>query len=721
MAWQPDAASVGQVVSMLQQAQIPDSATQAAITAQLEQLQTVPEFNQTLVHVFIRLLDQPINVRVGAGLILKNNIKRHVHTMPPQLATALKSEILHGVVDQDRRVRRTVGTCVSTFARGMGHKDEWLQLWPDLMPALSACLDAGATVEATDGALDCLSKICEEVPDRMVADASSPLDVILPKLFGFLTSDYEAFRVYSLGIMNQFILLDPPVMRSNQEVFLQALFHLCSDPAPGVRKHVCAGINALLDVNFAELLPHINGVIEFMMHSMADPGVALDAVDFWGALISGGTVENQTKAIDALRPHLTQILPLLLNGMVYDESDPSMEYQDDEDDAHIEDKPEDIAPVFGKSKAQEDDEGDDDGDAEQAWNLRKGSASSLDQLSMVFKGELLQVLMPLLEQLLQSEDWHRRESGILALGAISDGCGQAVSEHMAALMPFMLAMVDDAKPLVRSISCWAISRYSQWVVAQSEETVGAVLGKFSSRCVDNNKRVQEAAVSALAVLQETGGPVITPFVGSVIQVIVACLAKYQAKNLLILFDATATLADAVGHTLAQPEHISALVPPILSKWEQMADDSPALIPCTECLAALIHAVGSQSLPFVEPLYTRALRMTHARTAALSGPEDPPTADAVVVGLDMVSSMLEKLKHPIAPLVASTNTVPILVAAAQRDDNSEMKRILFAVIGDLCNVCWDQVQPHAATILPLLMQHLNPNYISVCNNAAWCAA
>ena len=55
MAWQPDEQAVGQVVAMLEQAQTPDSAVQAAVTAQLDQLQTVPEFNQTVAKVFIRL------------------------------------------------------------------------------------------------------------------------------------------------------------------------------------------------------------------------------------------------------------------------------------------------------------------------------------------------------------------------------------------------------------------------------------------------------------------------------------------------------------------------------------------------------------------------------------------------------------------------------------------------------------------------------------------
>ena len=92
--WQPDEMAVGQVVTMLDQAGVPDTAVQAAVKAQLDQLQTVPEFNRTVAHVFIRLTDRPVAMRMAAGLILKNNVRCHSQTMPPAQAAALKAELL---------------------------------------------------------------------------------------------------------------------------------------------------------------------------------------------------------------------------------------------------------------------------------------------------------------------------------------------------------------------------------------------------------------------------------------------------------------------------------------------------------------------------------------------------------------------------------------------------------------------------------------------------
>ena len=411
-------AAVAQVEAMLEQAQVPDSAVQAQITAQLDQLQAVPEFNQTVAHIFIRRTERPVEMRMAAGLLLKNNVRRQVHTMPPELQAALKAELLAGVGDADARVRQTVGTCIATFASAMGTHQEWLALWPDLVPTLSSHLGAATTPSGVEGALDCLSKICEEVPDRMVADDAKPLDVLLPQVFGLLQAEDENWRAYALGIINNFIWLDPPVLAQNMPTFLQALFALTTDSSAKVRKHVIQGINFLLDMRFNDLLPHINGVIEFVLHSMQGPdaAVALDATEFWDHVSErGASMDEQQLANDAIRPFLPRLVPVLLTGMVYDMDDAAMEFAED-DDAHVPDKEEDIAPATGRGGDQaeaddEEEEEEEDEDGGGVWNLRKASAAALDHLSKVFQQSVLDVLLPLIEQLLQADDWQRRETG----------------------------------------------------------------------------------------------------------------------------------------------------------------------------------------------------------------------------------------------------------------------------------------------------------------------
>lgn len=42
--------------------------------------------------------------------------------------------------------------------------------------------------------------------------------------------------------------------------------------------------------------------------------------------------------------------------------------------------------------------------------------------------------------------------------------------HLPELVPYLNACLADKKALVRSITCWTLSRYAHWVVGQPHET-----------------------------------------------------------------------------------------------------------------------------------------------------------------------------------------------------------------------------------------------------------
>jgi len=102
--------------------------------------------------------------------------------------------------------------------------------------------------------------------------------------------------------------------------------------------------------------------------------------------------------------------------------------------------------------------------------------------------------------------------------------------------------------------------------------------------LDTNKRVQEAGCSAFATLEEDAGPKLAPYLEPVLRNLMYAFDKYQQKNLLILYDAIGTLADAVGNALENPQFVNILMPPLLARWQGLADDDDDLIPLLEvCL------------------------------------------------------------------------------------------------------------------------------------------
>jgi transportin-1 len=62
------------------------------------------------------------------------------------------------------------------------------------------------------------------------------------------------------------------------------------------------------------------------------------------------------------------------------------------------------------------------------------------------------------QETLCHNEWEVKESGILALGAIAEGCMGGMIPHLPELVPFLISCLSDKKALVRSITCWTLSR-----------------------------------------------------------------------------------------------------------------------------------------------------------------------------------------------------------------------------------------------------------------------
>ena len=258
----------------------------------------------------------------------------------------------------------------------------------------------------------------------------------------------------------------------------------------------------------------------------SDDNVALEASEFWSAYCdSKGEAHNQQQTngdIQLLAKYLQPLTATLLKGMRYCEEDI---VTDDDDDANVPDRQQDIRPNIHRGKTvnyegaaagggggggaalaahdtaaaaagsgadtwgdeyedNEDSDDDDDffdsedDDEVQNWNLRKCSASALDSLANTYGSLLFAHLLPLLKDLLSPnpspavssftpgkpapEQWILRESAILALGAVAEGSFDAIMPHLPELIPYLLSFLTDKKPLVRSITCWTLSRYSKW-------------------------------------------------------------------------------------------------------------------------------------------------------------------------------------------------------------------------------------------------------------------
>lgn len=297
--------------------------------------------------------------------------------------------------------------------------------------------------------------------------------------------------------------------------------------------------------------------------------------------------------------------------------------------------------------------------------------AALDILANVFKDEILPILLPILQQKLFHEQWVVKESGILALGAIAEGCMQGMIPHLPEIIPFLISCLSDKKALVRSITCWTLSRYAHWVVSQPHDKfLKPLMEDLLKRILDGNKRVQEAACSAFATLEEEACTELVPYLGFILETLVFAFSKYQHKNLLILYDAIGTLADSVGHHLNKPEYINLLMPPLIQKWNMLKDEDKDLFPLLECLSSVATALQSGFLPYCEPVYRRCISLIQQTlnqdliSTTSPGQCESPDKDFMIVALDLLSGLAEGLDHSIESLVTSSNIMQLLYQCMQ---------------------------------------------------------
>ncbi len=248
--------------------------------------------------------------------------------------------------------------------------------------------------------------------------------------------------------------------RVNAGAFLDAVFVCANSADVEVCREVCRTFNTLCDVKPDLVSPIINGVATFMLAQTGkkqESDLQCEAMEFWQVLA------EQVMWHETLKSRVPLLLPLLLDGIMYDSED--VEALLELDDAAQPLAERHIAPWFAKSrraKGKDDDDADDKAaaDPSMAWSLRKAAAAALDAVCGAFGDPILGVLMPLLRERLASPRWAVREGAILALGAAAEGTINGLVPLLGGLVGSLLQVLE-AQPgqqhvLVVASACWTL-------------------------------------------------------------------------------------------------------------------------------------------------------------------------------------------------------------------------------------------------------------------------
>ena len=711
------------------------------------------------------------HLRQMAGLSLKNALvsppllssgaQSHSRRIPLSLeaATEIKRSLLSCLSDDVPGVRNAASTAIArccTVAASI-HEMECFGVgrWGELIPTLLGYLcshptnnngqHANTTHNAINGALLTLRKLLEDIPARLVRESPpEAFDNVTPALLSLLSSNQdEVIKKESLACLNCLIDPLPASFLTRINDYFALLSNLASHTSPSVRRLVCQGIVSLLNRRCEYLQPHIGSIAEFMLRATSDedPSVALDACEFWLTFASlDDCSDEMTMCIIHLFPRL---LPLLLKSIVYpcEKIEELTEMNAAEAEGGMDTG--DLAPVFHKSRVRggiaedsEDDSDQDEFDDDNEWTLRKCSAASLDALAGVYgPSPTLPHLLPALQESLSHEDPWVREAGILALGAIAEGCREELSQHLPVLHPFLLSQLASNLPQLRCIAAWTLGRYSEWVVDQMNDNdgdktlVAKVAEALVGRLCDPNKKVQIAVCSSLGVFAESAEELLVPYLEPVYRGLVEAMKVYRTRSLMVLLDTMGVLSDYVGSSIGEGLLPGIYVPALIQLWNKMASDNPfdrTLLPLLECLATITVSCGMNYQPWALETFENSMSMIEACNLVIAQEEelaeDDELADPIVCSIDLMDGLVEALGGNFATLVNGSArfgpTFSNVLVGLSEHEVPGVRMSLFALIGDLARNAPSLIEAGLPQLLSEAISSINPQHSAMCNNAIW---
>lgn len=667
-------------------------------------------------------------VRQLAGYYLKNNIGNPMCTNNP----VVQEFVMITLGDANPHVRRAVSSIITTAVLR--------EVWPpEIVTTLIERLRGDD--DSVAGAIMTISSIVEDHVE--ILDALGLAEPVINAIVPYITHPSPSVREHTTIAIS--VLMEQAGLNMEGSVFavlggciasvVQLLLEAIGN-GPGNKETQFILRSLVLSLVFYEQLGHLfNQIGEIMLtatEQATDEEIRKEAVEFWRAVLYFPNFS------DAARPLMGRILPIILRCMIYSDMELGM-MGAKECDWDVEDKIDDVKPraYEGRShKTKRDDEEneDEDGDEEvDQYNLRRVAALTLDDIAEHYGDEILDAALGVVSEMLASGDWKVIEAGVLAIGAVADGCYAGMVQYLDSIVAQLLEMINSSGSnfLVRNTALWAIGKYPNFLMDPSKASVletylKVVLGNMESQ----SKLIQETSTAALQELVSaaTDGE-LNNYIAPIIDTVNRCFKlPYQLKNRYLLFECVQSICNCFGRLLSDDQSVNTLMEPLMFFWNDTANDSPMIFPFFQCMTFVCDALGPFIEPIAEDMFTRTYNMAvfhlDARREAARTNTEPPEVDYLIVALDLLSAVLEAMGSALEPLVSSNEPHFMnYLLAAVRDEDPLVRKSGFAVIGDMCSGCVNHCQVMLDDLCSAMVQNLQdpqPETLSikVASNVAW---
>ncbi|KAJ3087378.1 karyopherin beta, partial [Physocladia obscura] len=299
---------------------------------------------------------------------------------------------------------------------------------------------------------------------------------------------------------------------------------------------------------------------------------------------------------------------------------------------------------------KEDDEDEDD------WNISMSAATCLGLLATIFEDDIVGLVLPWVQQHLQSPDWKFREAAVMAFGSILDGPKEStLSPLVEQAMPFLITMMSDPQVQVKDTTAWTLGRISEMMTPENvnpQQLLGLVT--VIAAGLSDQKRV--ATNCAWCIIN---------------------LAEHMSGD----------ETDVPTYPLSP--YFDGLITSLLASVNEKPNQETTNLKATvyEAIATLVSTCANDCFGTVERLATEMLNKLNATIAMqreiVSHDDRTAVQELQANACSVLTNIVRRLSKLIAP-VADAIMMCLLNVLRNSSRNSTVHEDVFIVIGSLTN-------------------------------------
>ncbi|XP_067687629.1 importin subunit beta-1-like isoform X2 [Haliotis asinina] len=670
--------------------------------------QNLPELLKQLSDVLKHGGNSPV-ARMQAGLQLKNalyskdpTIKVQYQQRWLQFAQDVRSHVKQNILATlgSETIRpSSAAQCVAYVACAELPQG----LWPDLITSLTANVTNPASTEMMkESTLEAIGYVCQDIdPEILQTQSNDILTAIVHGMKKEEPSNHVRLAATN-ALLNSLEFTKSNFDKDTERHFIMQV--VCEATQSTDTRVRVAALQCLVKVMslYYQYMKHYMGPALFAitmeaMESEVDE-IALQGIEFWSTVCD----EEVDLAIE-LSEAAEQGRPPERTSMFYAKG--ALQY---------------LIPVLLISLAKQD-EGDDDDE----WNPCKAAGVCLMLMASCCEDEVVQYVLPFVQEMIDNPDWRNRDAAVMAFGSILEGPDPAklkqIVEHA---MPKLISLLKDPSVVVRDTAAWTVGRVCEIlpdaVINEHLPTLlqALVEGLSAEPRVASNvcwafSSLAEAAFENAETADENAEPETYCLSASFEQIVQQLLqttdrpdgnqhnlrnAAYEALMELVKNspkDCYLTVQKTTMIILERLERVLSMEGSVQSSSDRVQfNDLQSLLCAT--LQSVLRKVTQDDAPKISDQIMTALLQMFQMTAGKAGGVQEDALYAVSTLMEVLGDGFEKYMEAFKPYLTiglkNYQEYQVCVAAV-------------GLVGDLCRALGSKVFPYCNDLMLLLMENL----------------